>query len=617
MTMDMGPLLESLRSAAGPQDKDRALDALLTVFTDPENEEKTDDLSVDVTGQGLFDDLLALGRDEAHITKVAQLLAEVAKTESVREPCVEKGFVPLLLRLLEKQEDINSMTQACRALGNVCFDNDLGRGIVQDNNGIEILLSLMRTLLSNTEDGSDRLRTIACGFLLNLTNTNESLQQKAIEGGALEVINKYLVQYQTADGLCNMILVTISSITDSEQCKSRLLESGLLTTLVDFLRTPMGDENCESILDILIAVAEWDEVKDALAQTELCPHLISLAQTNVQQNADYSEENQQKIKLSSDLLILLLTGERSMEVLFDDGKGEIFGASLKWLDSEQDHLQISGALAVGNFARSDEHCRFLVEQGVVGRLLVLLKPVYGEPKPTLEHAALSALRNLAIPGSNKASLIKEGVIDAVLVLVESEMLAVVFKIIGVLRMLVDGQEEAALKLGQDREFVTRLVEWSACEEHPGVKGEATRLLAWLVKNSRTEEVMRNIIRSDGIPHLVGMIMSEHIVMQNEALVALNFMVTTVLADVALPLKEAELAETLTTLLLDKHTLPEIKCNTLTLTKTILTAENLREDIVSPSMCDAVRGLVDHSEDKVRQAALAVIPLMEDSSEGER
>lgn len=31
-------------------------------------------------------------------------------------------------------------------------------------------------------------------------------------------------------------------------------------------------------------------------------------------------------------------------------------------------------------------------------------------------------------------------------------------------------EEAALRLGQDREFVTRLVEWSACEEHPGVKG---------------------------------------------------------------------------------------------------------------------------------------------------
>ena len=44
--------------------------------------------------------------------------------------------------------------------------------------------------------------------------------------------------------------------------------------------------------------------------------------------------------------------ERSMEVLFDDGKGSIFQESLKWLDSKQDHLQLSGALAVGNFARS-------------------------------------------------------------------------------------------------------------------------------------------------------------------------------------------------------------------------------------------------------------------------
>ncbi|KAH3747483.1 hypothetical protein DPMN_181910 [Dreissena polymorpha] len=46
----------------------------------------------------------------------------------------------------------------------------------------------------------------------------------------------------------------------------------------------------------------------------------------------------------------------------------------------------------------DEHCRFLVEHGVIQRLLRLLKPTYGEAKCTLEHAALSALRNLAIPG---------------------------------------------------------------------------------------------------------------------------------------------------------------------------------------------------------------------------
>jgi len=41
-----------------------------------------------------------------------------------------------------------------------------------------------------------------------------------------------------------------------------------------------------------------------------------------------------------------------MEVLFEGGKGEIFTASMKWLDSQEEHLQLSGALAVGNFARS-------------------------------------------------------------------------------------------------------------------------------------------------------------------------------------------------------------------------------------------------------------------------
>lgn len=44
-------------------------------------------------------------------------------SESVREPCVDKGFVPLFLNVLKELTDIEKMTQACRALGNMCFDN--------------------------------------------------------------------------------------------------------------------------------------------------------------------------------------------------------------------------------------------------------------------------------------------------------------------------------------------------------------------------------------------------------------------------------------------------------------------------------------------------------------
>lgn len=59
-------------------------------------------------------------------------------------------------------------------------------------------------------------------------------------------------------------------------------------------------------------------------------------------------------------------------------------------------------------------------------------------------------------------------------------------------------------------------------------GEASRMLAWLIKNGRSGELMRNIVREDGIQPLVSMVTSEHIVMQNEALVALTLISSSVL-----------------------------------------------------------------------------------------
>ena len=63
-----------------------------------------------------------------------------------------------------------------------------------------------------------------------------------------------------------------------------------------------------------------DEIKDLLAGTDLCKYLIHMAQVNI--DDEYSEENQTKVKLASDLLILLLTGGMYS---FKGGVGEITG----------------------------------------------------------------------------------------------------------------------------------------------------------------------------------------------------------------------------------------------------------------------------------------------------
>ena len=62
------------------------------------------------------------------------------------------------------------------------------------------------------------------------------------------------------------------------------------------------------------------------------------------------------------------------------------------------------------------------------------------------------------------------------------------------------------------------VYWSA--------GEANRLVASLVKNAtQCKEVMLTVARCGALSHLVRMTMAEHLVMRNEAIVALTLLVT--------------------------------------------------------------------------------------------
>ena len=55
---------------------------------------------------------------------------------------------------------------------------------------------------------------------------------------------------------------------------------------------------------------------------------------------------------------------------------------------------------------TDEHCHHLVEDGITDKLLNIIKGNNSEPAEpniTLQHAVLSALRNLAIPGEEKTN----------------------------------------------------------------------------------------------------------------------------------------------------------------------------------------------------------------------
>ncbi|XP_055877369.1 rap1 GTPase-GDP dissociation stimulator 1-like isoform X2 [Biomphalaria glabrata] len=568
-----------------------------------------------------------INEDESLLTNVAQLLAELAKSESLREPLVSMGVVPHLLSHLSSQ-NIALATQACRALGNICFDNDPGRLAVDKEDGITIIMKVLSNHLNNTQEGAARLRVIVCGFLLNLTNNCDQLQERAVDTNVLCQLNDCISAHLEDNELTNMALLTIGSITESDAGKEAAVKSGLLDTFKQLLDQTGNNEQKDIIVDLLGSLMESETAKDIAADNGLYLSLVNIVNSETQ--------SPEIIKMASDVLVSILVGDQSMEKLYMSGDGALLAQSVEWLSSDKDTLKTLGTLAIGNFARRDAYCQHLVEMGIVDKLISILKTnVTSESSFMLHHAVLSSLRNLAIPVANKPKLLEAGVLEICLSLIHTDVMAVIFKLLGVLRMLIEGQESAAIKLGQDRTFLDCLSEWCGVEAHAGVKGEATRVMASLVKNSRSTSVIQNLIRADGINHLVSMAMSEHLVMQNEAILALTIICTTALGEASVPLKEADLTETLIILLKDDKLPAEMMCNVFSLLQAISTSatpsvppscallactglmpdvrRTLKDDILTSNIVDLVRSLGEsHMDERVKDAARSTVLLLEQS-----
>ena len=152
----------------------------------------------------------------------------------------------------------------------------------------------------------------------------------------------------------------------------------------------------------------------------------------------------------------------------------VFTEAHRWLSSSNEQLQTAGALIIGNFARNDANCQRLVHLGVAELLIASLKTAPLEKSEALQHAVLSTLRNLAIPLENKPLLLDKGILGTVLPLSKSPTFQIQFKLLGLIRMLVDNQPGAALALGKNSVFVQLIVKWCAVQDNPGIRSEAVR-----------------------------------------------------------------------------------------------------------------------------------------------
>ncbi|KAM6076055.1 rap1 GTPase-GDP dissociation stimulator 1 isoform 5-T5 [Chlamydotis macqueenii] len=586
--------------------------------------------------------------------KVANIIAEVARNEFMRNPCVDAGLVPPLVQLLNcKDQEV--LLQTGRALGNICYDSHEGRNAVDHAGGAHIVVDHIRSLCSKTDPASEKLLTVFCGMLMNYSNENgkqhqkfalclsgeqphekkkkvnkvlnlgyspqillfgvsmcvteghgaiefqvlDTLQSQLINMGVIPTLVKLLGIHCQNAALTEMCLVAFGNLAELESSKEQFAYTNIAEELVKLFKKQIEHDKKEMIFEVLAPLAENDVIKLQLVEAGLVECLLEIVQKTVDSD---KEDDIAELKTASDLMVLLLLGDESMQKLFEGGKGSVFQRVLSWIPSNSHQLQLAGALAIANFARNDGNCIHMVDNGIVQKLMELLDRHVEDGNVTVQHAALSALRNLAIPVVNKAKMLSAGVAEAVLKFLRSEMPPVQFKLLGTLRMLIDAQAEAAEQLGKNVKLVERLVEWCEAKDHAGVMGESNRLLSALIRHSKSKDVIRTIVQSGGIKHLVTMATSEHVIMQNEALVALALIAALELVTAEKDLENAQLVQILHRLLSDDRSAPEIKYNSMVLICALIGSEPLQKEVQSMAFLEVVSKLRSHENKTVAQQA---------------
>ncbi|XP_075999873.1 rap1 GTPase-GDP dissociation stimulator 1 isoform X1 [Genypterus blacodes] len=539
--------------------------------------------------------------------KVSNIIAELAKNEFMRSPCVEAGLIPPLIQLL-KSTDQEVLLQTGRALGNICYDSHEGRSAVDLAGGAQIIAEHIRSFSQNTEPENQKLLTVFVGMLMNYSNDNDSLQAQLINMGVIPTLVKLLGIHSHNTALTEMCLIAFGNLAELESSKEQFASTSIAEELVHLFQKQTEHEKKEMIFEVLAPLAENDVIKLQLVEAGLVECLLEV----VAQTMDGErEEDITQLKTASDLMVLLLLGDESMQKLFEGGKGSVFQRVLSWIPSHNHQLQLAGALAIANFARNDGNCIHMVDTGIVQKLLELLDRHVEEGNVTVQHAALSALRNLAIPVVNKSKMLSAGVANVVLKFLQSEMPPVQFKLLGTLRMLIDTQgnclqacwpAEAADQLGTNGKLVERLVEWCEAKDHAGVMGESNRLLSALIRHSKSKEVVQSVIHGGGVKHLVTMATSEHMIMQNEALVALGLMAALDLVAAEKDFVGASLVSVLHKLLSDERSAPEIKYNSMILICAVMGSEPLHKEVQSLAFIDVVSKLRAHENKTVSHQA---------------
>uniref|UniRef100_A0A8C7A1C8 Rap1 GTPase-GDP dissociation stimulator 1-like n=1 Tax=Nothoprocta perdicaria TaxID=30464 RepID=A0A8C7A1C8_NOTPE len=392
---------------------------------------------------------------------------------------------------------------------------------------------------------------------------------------------------------------------------SLLRESGIFLTLAQILK---GNPRCAvKAAQVLSELAKNEEMKKPCIEADLILTLIPFLESTDQEmllhagraigRICYDNSKKESIlnsRIQLPTLTVISTDALKVQ-LVDAGVQEVLSEILLRLQgssqAEDTCIVKAASDLIVSLLLGDGNCERMVQVGVIHQLLDLLEKHVESADVSVQHAALSALRNLAIPVVNKVQMLEERVAERIQALLRSEMPPVQFKLLGTLRMLADGQADAAEILGQDPMLLNRLVQWCDANDNSGICGERNLNSFY---SAVITQMVKAIQEAHGVKYLVSMTTSEHPALQNEALNALTIASAINLES----FKESQLVQSLHKLLQDVNTSPEVIYNSMSLLCSLLKSE-----IEERKIKESLEQLCNHSNADVVKGAVTTLQIL--------
>ncbi|CAF0975227.1 unnamed protein product [Adineta steineri] len=539
--------------------------------------------------KNILKDLLYQNNDYRH--KAIRLLAEICKQESIRQECIQLDFMTPLKDTLTSS-NIQEKIESCRAIGNMCYENADGCDLVANKIGIDTLFDVCRYSCKSSENECIQLRMMILGALHNIINSNEKIAELIFKEDLFQIFLLY-IPYLSESKIILFLFSICSNMIDYDTKCERLISSHLLSEIGNHITESNIYDNRTVILSYLLEACEEDGVKEELCSSLFYYKLINLCE-------QYAGKDEEFLRETCYILVVLITADKSIDHLLTSNKYDLLEYGISWLEKSNLQLKMTGALIITNLTRNDQSAISilsdkrkpdikLVEQLKYFSIQLENKlELMTDEQAKVAHGILGALRNLAVPTTNRPLLVDSHVLDNVIPYLFTKNFngEIAYKATGVIRFLLrDAKETSKLAILNDQ--ILQQIVLNSSSIHSGLQFESRRVLFLLPVALKTIEVIEALARNNAFPLITSTLASCDVqtnrgIIQNEALIALNIIMMLNNSLICEKLKEANCHENIKEFLKQDFQHPEIINNILQLIhlmkkqKNFLTIEQLHE-----------------------------------------